>query len=57
MDNMEYLNEFLEVKRLEGCSEGTIEQYGFHISRFLRTIDKPDHVIEGLTDHECAYEV
>lgn len=36
----DYLQEFLDVKSLEGCSSATIENYRFNLSKFLIKLDK-----------------
>ncbi len=36
----DYLQEFLDVKALEGCSHATIENYKFNLKKFLNRIDK-----------------
>ena len=35
-----YLQEFLDVKALEGCSKATIENYKFNLNKFLLGIGK-----------------
>lgn len=39
--NIEYLNMFLKVKKLEGCSEQTITYYRRVINNFIKRIDIP----------------
>ena len=40
-DNLSYLNLFLTAKRIEGCSERTIEYYKSTIKTMLKKIDIP----------------
>lgn len=39
MNSINYLEDFLAVKALEGCSNATIENYRFNLSKFLLKID------------------
>ena len=36
----DYLQEFLDVKALEGCSKATIENYKFNLNKFLLGVEK-----------------
>ena len=36
----DYLQEFLDVKALEGCSKATIENYKFNLNKFLLGVGK-----------------
>ena len=40
-DNLEYLTMFLNAKKLEGCSERTIQYYKVTIRHFLKLITEP----------------
>lgn len=39
MSNINYLEDFLAVKALEGCSNATIENYRFNLSKFLLRVN------------------
>lgn len=39
--NMEYLKLFLDAKKIEGCSERTIQYYRVTVERLLQTVDTP----------------
>lgn len=41
LDNMEYLDMFVAAKRIEGCSDRTIEYYRVTITNMLEAIDIP----------------
>ena len=40
-DNLEYLTMFLNAKKIEGCSERTIQYYKVTIQHFLKLITEP----------------
>ena len=40
ISNEEYVNKFINSKRLEGCSELTINNYKIHIYKMLLYLDK-----------------
>ena len=40
ISNEEYVNKFINSKRLEGCSELTIKNYKIHIYKMLSYLDK-----------------
>ncbi|MBR2712209.1 MAG: tyrosine-type recombinase/integrase [Bacilli bacterium] len=44
--NEEYVNKFINSKRLEGCSELTIKNYKIHIYKMLSYLDKDVRTIE-----------
>ena len=46
MSNDEYVNKFINSKRLEGCSELTIKNYKIHIYKMLSYLDKDVRTIE-----------
>jgi len=46
ISNDEYVNKFINSKRLEGCSELTIKNYKIHISKMLLYLDKDVRTIE-----------
>ena len=41
ISNEEYLKLFLEAKKIEGCSERTIQYYRVTVERLLQTVDTP----------------
>ncbi len=41
IDNNEYLNMFLDAKRIEGCSERTIQYYRVTIEKLLNSVTEP----------------
>ena len=41
VSNEEYLKLFLDAKRIEGCSERTIQYYRVTVERLLQTVDTP----------------
>ena len=46
ISNEEYVNKFINSKRLEGCSEVTIKNYKIHIYKMLSYLDKDVRTIE-----------
>lgn len=52
ISNQEYLQLFLDAKRIEGCSERTIQYYGTTIDRLLLTISTP---IRKITTEEIRH--
>ena len=46
ISNEEYVNKFINSKRLEGCSKLTIKNYKIHIYRMLSYLDKDVRTIE-----------
>ena len=58
LDNYDYLNMFVAAKRVEGCTERTIEYYKITIENMLREIDVPIRRIntEILRDYLTAYQ-
>ncbi len=46
ISNEEYVNKFINSKRLEGCSELTIKNYKIHIYKMLSYLDKDVRTIE-----------
>ena len=46
ISNDEYVNKFINSKRLEGCSELTIKNYKIHINKMLSYLDKDVRTIE-----------
>ena len=46
ISNEEYVNKFINCKRLEGCSELTIKNYKIHIYKMLSYLDKDVRTIE-----------
>lgn len=41
ISNEEYLKLFLDAKKIEGCSERTIQYYRVTVERLLQTVDTP----------------
>ena len=41
ISNDEYLRLFLDAKRIEGCSERTIQYYSVTVERMLQSIENP----------------
>lgn len=58
LDNYDYLNMFVAAKRVEGCTERTIEYYRITIENMLCEIDVPIRRIntEILRDYLTAYQ-
>ncbi len=58
-DNNEYLNMFVAAKRIEGCSERTIEYYRVTISNMFKNISTPVRQIttEDLREYLTQYQV
>ena len=58
LDNYDYLNMFVAAKRVEGCTERTIEYYKITIENMLCEIDVPIRRIntEILRDYLTAYQ-
>ena len=56
--NEEFLEMFLTAKRLEGCSERTIESYRFILSKMLKNINIPIIKVktENLRDYLVEYQ-
>lgn len=52
ISNQEYLQLFLDAKRIEGCSERIIQYYGTTIERLLLTIPTP---IRKITTEEIRH--
>lgn len=46
ISNDEYVNKFINSKRLEGCSELTIKNYKIHIYKMLTYLDRDIRTIE-----------
>ena len=46
ISNDEYVNKFINSKRIEGCSESTIKNYKIHIYKMLSYLDKDVRTIE-----------
>ena len=40
MENTNLLKNFLDTKKLEGCSDATIKQYDFNIGKMITEVDK-----------------